>query len=109
MDVHGARDAENRNVIAWPRHNGLNQRWTVVYLDTIKEPTIGGYSRTYGFWINRPFYIQTRLGSKRVVEAAGGRNLVLKTRTNRNNQQFVFDAKTKTIKCVAYRDRSFDI
>jgi hypothetical protein len=27
LDVHSGRDEEARQVIAWNRHNGKNQRW----------------------------------------------------------------------------------
>jgi len=35
LDVHGGKDDENRQVIVWSKHNGANQRWKVLYLDTV--------------------------------------------------------------------------
>ena len=46
---------------------------------------------------------------RRVIEVVGARNLVLKTRHNRNTQKWIFDNASKTIKSLAYRGRSFDI
>lgn len=33
LDVHSALDQENRQVIMWNKHNGLNQQWDIVYAD----------------------------------------------------------------------------
>lgn len=33
LDVHSALDEENRQVIMWNKHNGLNQQWDIVYAD----------------------------------------------------------------------------
>ena len=69
-----------------------------------------GLNRHFGFYINRPFYIMSRMPMRRVVEVVGGRNLVIKrVVTNRNTQKWIFDQASKTIRSVAYRGRSFDI
>jgi len=36
MDVSGGVDTENRNVIMWNKHNGLNQQWDIMYVDEMK-------------------------------------------------------------------------
>jgi hypothetical protein len=36
LDVAGNVDHENRNVIVYRRHTGLNQQWDIVYLDTME-------------------------------------------------------------------------
>jgi hypothetical protein len=42
LDIHSARDEQNRSVIAWKRHNGLNQQWDIVYVNEWKaEPKKG--------------------------------------------------------------------
>jgi hypothetical protein len=33
LDVSGGKDEEGRSVIVWKKHNGNNQKWTIVYLD----------------------------------------------------------------------------
>ena len=109
LDVANARDQENRNVVVWKKHGGLNQRWKVAYVDeTPKEPTTG-LNKAYGLEYNRAFYIVSRMPMRRVLEIVGGRNVVIATRSNKNTQKFFFDGKTKTIKSVAFNDRSLDI
>jgi hypothetical protein len=36
FDVSGNRDREGQNIIAFKRHNSLNQQWDIVYVDTLK-------------------------------------------------------------------------
>jgi hypothetical protein len=46
MDVQGARDAENQNIIMWKRHGGLNQQWDIIYADQWKrDPKKGELNR----------------------------------------------------------------
>jgi len=53
----------------------------------------------YGFKINEPFFIVSRLPMKRVAEAIGASNVVLKRLyKNRLAQQFFFDEVSKTVK-----------
>jgi hypothetical protein len=64
----------------------------------------------FGFYVSRPFYLRSRLPSRRTVEVVGGKNLVLRTTVrNKVSQQFYYDGKTKTIKSVQYKDKSIDI
>jgi len=37
LDVTGGRDAEGSNIIVWSKHNGKNQQWKIIYVDTIPE------------------------------------------------------------------------
>jgi len=75
LDVSGNKDVEGQPVIAHKRHGGANQRWKVVYLDKAKaEPTTGLYEE-FGFYINRPFYMVSRLPMKRVAQAHGNNNI----------------------------------
>ena len=110
LDVSGNKDREGQNVHVWNRHNGPNQRWNVVYLDKMgKDLGKGALNKWFGFYVNRPFYIMSKLPMRRVIEVVGGRNLVIKRLVrNRNTQKFVFDQATKTIKSV-YNRRSIDI
>ena len=59
------------------RHNGANQRWKVVYLDAMKKGPTKGLNRNFGFYINRPFLIMSRLPMRRVIEITGS-NVVLR-------------------------------
>jgi adenylate kinase family enzyme len=68
-------------------------------------------SKDFGFKINEPFYIVSRLPMNRVAEVVGGRNIVLKTldaNRKRQEQMFVFDNVSKTIKSKRYMDRSLN-
>jgi hypothetical protein len=67
-------------VVVHKRHNGLNQRWSIVYVDKKKAGPSKGINKNFGFHINRPFYIISRLPMRRVIEVVGGRNVVLRTR-----------------------------
>jgi hypothetical protein len=110
LDVQSNRDKEGQQVIVWRRHNGLNQRWKILYLDQKeKEPTTG-LDEDSGLHRNRPFYIQSRLPAKRVVTIGGHRNLFI-TKMKRDNpaQLFYFDHLTRTIKSQQYKAKSIDI
>ena len=55
----------------------------------------------FGFKINEPFFIVSRMPMKRVAEAVGASNIVLKTLVRtRKAQQFRFDQVTKTVKSM---------
>ena len=52
----------------------------------------------------------SRLNEWRVIEVDGGENLLLKKRVYmRREQLFFFDMATKTLRSVAYPDKSIDI
>lgn len=62
LDVWRGQDKQNQNVILWSRHNGLNQRWRIEYLNTsrrvIRKSSGYGksiYNKYYGMYTNRPF------------------------------------------------------
>jgi len=66
LDVHSGLDHENRQVIVWNKHNGLNQQWDIVYVDEAKpEPKKGQMSPKWGFIVERPFYIVSEMKSNR--------------------------------------------
>ena len=109
IEITGGKDTEGSNVgyNTW-RNQGF-QRWSVIYLDTHARQRIKGLNSDFGFFINRPFYIVSKMWMNRVLEVVGGRNLVIKTRANRAAQQFIFDEKSKTIQSKQYRGKSLDI
>jgi hypothetical protein len=108
MDVSGGRDAENQNIIVWKRHNGLNQQWDIIYKDEWKgEPTKGQLNKEYGLYVQRPFYIQTQMGSKRYLDLVG-RDFVIKTSNGRTTQQWYFHQQSLTIKSKS-NNQSWDI
>lgn len=109
MDVQGGKDAEGQNVIVWNRHKGANQRWRIVYVDSTTDQT-KGLNKEFGFYLNRPFYIQSRMAMRRVVNVEGNYRLAIRDVNKGNkNQLWTFDGQSKTIKSVRYPDRSFNI
>ena len=98
LDVHGGVDAENRNVIVWNRHNGLNQKWDIIYVDAMpREPRKGELNKDFGLYVQRPFHIVSLMKSRRYLDLLN-RNLVIKTPNGFKTQVFWFDQRSKTIK-----------
>jgi hypothetical protein len=92
------------------RHNGANQRWKILYHDEREKRRTKGMNTDFGLYINRPFYIRSRLPFQRVVECHGASNVKLaRWRKNTKAQQWYFDEKTKTIKNNNWTPRSLDI
>lgn len=56
MDVTGGKDVEGQNVQVYGKHNGANQKWRVVYVDSSSDQE-KGLNKYFGFYINKPFYI----------------------------------------------------
>lgn len=110
MDVVGGQDKEGQNVQVYSKNTGIGQRWNIIYLDKKgKGLKKGQLNRGFGFYVERPFFIQSRLPMRRVLQVVGS-NVVIKTLVrNRNTQKWVFDQKSKTITSLAYRNKCFDI
>jgi hypothetical protein len=87
-----------------------NQQWNVVYLDKANKDATKGMNEDFGFYINRPFYMVSRLPLKRVIECIGANNMVIKRYTKgRVAQQFWFDEKTKTIRSQQWKNYAVEI
>jgi hypothetical protein len=100
MDVHGGSDTENRNIIAWKKHNGLNQQWDIVYADEYPgEPGKGELNSDFGLYVERPFYIVSEMKSHRLLEKINGSQFGIKTRNGRQSQVWWFDQRSLTIRC----------
>jgi len=98
MDVSGASDTENRNIICWKKHGGLNQQWDVIYVDEMPaELKKGDLNKEWGLRIETDFHISTAMSSGRFIDRIGN-DVVLKTPNDRQTQLWYFDNKTKTIK-----------
>ena len=98
VDISGAVDAENRNLIVHKRHGGLNQQWDIKYVDSMKpEPRKGQKNTDFGLYVQRPFHIVSQMHKHRYLDMVG-RNLVIKTPNGRKTQVFWFDQRSKTIK-----------
>jgi hypothetical protein len=61
LDVKGGQDREGQDCLVWGKHNGLNQRWKILYLDEKEKEPTKGLDDDSGLYRNRPFYIVSRL------------------------------------------------
>jgi hypothetical protein len=94
----------------WKRHNGKNQQWKVVYEGTEVELKDKGLVEDFGLYIHRPFYLVSRLPMKRVVEAIGANNLVIRKYVKgRKAQQFRFDVTSSTIRSEQWTNYCMEI
>jgi len=108
LDVQNSKDEEGTYVFGLAKTGKTNQRWNIKYIDEMGNRTTKGFNKERGLYINRPFYIESKLWLQRVISVAGGKNLVIQSRTDKKHQQWYFDQKTKTIKSVEFKDRSID-
>ena len=110
LDVHGGKDEEGHKVIVWNRHNGANQRWKVLYVDKAAPIPKEGFNKDFGFYVNRPFYIVSRLPMKRVVQCHGATHVRLNRYIiNRKDQQYYFDPVSKTIRSNNWKNYAMEI
>jgi len=87
----------------------ISQQWDIVYADEWKgEPGKGELNEEYGLYIERPFYIQSALGSKRFLEVINNKNMVIKSQNRIKTQEWWFDQKSFTIK-TKLNNKSWDI
>jgi hypothetical protein len=70
----------------------------VIYLDEAKDVQSKGVHSEFGWYINRPFYIVSRMAMNRVIEAHGNNWLYLRRYVkNRKAQTWVFNGVDKTL------------
>jgi len=69
--VTSSKDEEAAAVGVQKRTNNANQRWRVIYTDNSTTQT-KGLDKEFGFYLNRPFYIVSRLPTNRVIEYQNG-------------------------------------
>jgi hypothetical protein len=98
MDVDGGQDVENRNIIVWNKHGGLNQQWDVIYVDEYPaEPVKGELNEQFGLYVERPFHIVSELGEHRLLTTISNK-LAIKTKNANSQQVWWFDQKSLTIR-----------
>jgi hypothetical protein len=65
LDVSGGKDDEGQAVIMYNKNGNnsknANQRWKIIYLDKAAPIRTKGFNKEFGFHINRPFYIRSRM------------------------------------------------
>jgi len=79
FDAQDGKDAEGQYVTLLDKTGKASQKWSVVYSDEVKVQT-KGVNKEFGWEINRPFYIVSKMWMNRVITVTGGSNLVIKTR-----------------------------
>jgi len=112
LDVKDDKDDEGQAVIVngASKNDDVGQKWNVVYLDKAKPVPTKGFNKEFGWHINRPFYIVSRLPFKRVIESISANNLVIKRwRKNVMGQQFFFDSVSKTIRSQQWKNYAMEI
>jgi hypothetical protein len=114
LDVTGSKDEEGQAVGVYNKNGNqnknANQRWKIVYLDKAGAIRTKGFNKEFGFHINRPFYLRSRLPFKRIAECHGANNVWLKRwRKNVAAQQWYFDEVSKTLKNNYWKSHSLDI
>jgi len=111
LDVSSGKDVEGQAVWVWKKHGGKNQRWNVVYLDKSTKIKTEGINEDFGFHVNRPFYIVSRLPMQRVAEAKGNNNIALSRWVNgrKKQQQWWFDPVSKTIRNNHWKNYCMEI
>jgi hypothetical protein len=110
LDVHEAEDKEGQLVKANKFNKNKNQQWRVIYVDDAEETRTKGLNKNFGFHINRPFYIVSRLPMQRVVEAIGANDMRLRRYIKgRVAQQYYFDEVSKTIRSQQWKNYCIEI
>jgi len=109
VEVHGNVDDEQRNIVLGDNKGGLNQQWDLVYVDEWKgEPVKGELNEKFGLYVERDFYIVSKLPSSRYLSVIDNRKIVIKTPHGGKQQVWYFDQKSLTIK-TRLNNQSFDI
>lgn len=106
LDVAGGRDRNGQNILVWTKHNGRNQKWRIEYLNRKPQkpkkkaaPRKGEYSADHHLYVERPFYIVSKLGSQRYLDNdKRGNKLVVKKENGNESQQWWFDFKRRIIR-----------
>jgi hypothetical protein len=80
MDVQGGKDLEAQLIEVHKKKGTAAQKWKIIYIDEIKQPyqEKGAFNKYFGFIVNEPFYLRSRLPMGRVMEGYGARNVLLR-------------------------------
>lgn len=109
IEVQGAVDNENRNIIVHPKNGKIHQQWDIVYADEWKgEPGKGEFNDRFGLYVERDFYVVSKLADGRYLDLINNRNMVIKTPNGRRTQVWYFDQRSLTIK-TRLNNQSWDI
>jgi hypothetical protein len=67
LEIPGSNDYEGAPLAMNTRRNSANQKWRVIYADTVKAEATKGLNGRYGFFINRPFVLLSQLPMNRML------------------------------------------
>jgi hypothetical protein len=110
LDVQGGKDEEGHKVQVWTSNKSAAQKWEVIYLDKAEKVQSEGLNTEFGFHINRPFYIQSKLPFRRVAEAHGNNHVYLRRWVkNKKQQRFKFNGVDKTIRSEHWTNYCLEI
>jgi hypothetical protein len=97
MWVQGDIDAEQRYIYTQNRKNHVSQQWDIIYKDQWKFYKKGDFHKDFGLYIERDFYIVSRLRSGRYLDLISNKPII-KTRNGRNTQTWYFHLVSLTIR-----------
>jgi hypothetical protein len=96
----------------WKKHNGLNQKWKLVYLDDTDKEPVKGLNKQFGFFINRPFILISAMPMGRCLTTTNASNLIITAKRDGKaykQQQWYFDGATKTINNNQWKNKDISI
>jgi hypothetical protein len=67
VEVQDNKDEEGQPVVLGKNDGGINQKWNVVYEDTAAKIRTSGLNKDFGFMINEPFFIVSKMWLHRVA------------------------------------------
>jgi hypothetical protein len=109
IDVQGGKDGEQKNMIVWRKHGGLNQQFDLVYYEDWKgEPQKGELNEDFGLYVERPFYVVSAMKEHRYLDLLNNRQMAIKTKNGRKSQIWYFHQQSLTIR-TSVNNQSWDI
>jgi hypothetical protein len=99
LDIYQNIEFEGQNLIFSDKHDGINQKWRVIYTD--KAPTLppktGEFVPEWGFKNNKDFHIISALPSRRYLSVIDNYQIVIKTSNGSNGQKWFFNYAQRSI------------
>jgi hypothetical protein len=96
--VQGDIDQESRHIYVDTRKNKTSQQFDIIYAEHWKrDPRKGELNKRFGLYVERDFYIISRMGKHRYLSALS-RKFVIKTRNGRAYQKWWFHQQSLSIK-----------
>jgi hypothetical protein len=114
LEVHAGLDNENRNIVVGNQQNKIHQQWDIVYTDEWKgDPKKGELNKRFGLYVEREFYVISRLPKKRRLDLVGPtmsreKDFAIKIRNGRYSQVNYFHQQSLTIR-TRHNNKSWDI